>query len=308
MKLDPNNGDAISSVGDDLGDYYYKYNGTVVGIDGCVCGIPYYSKHIMKYDPINDIVGEEADEEFCYSTDGVLGRNGCIYALDKDGRLLKIDTANNTHCLVGNTVESDHDGNGWGDAILGIDGCIYWPPSRAAYILKYDPHTNQSSLVRDDYGLHIYKWRGGCSATDGATYCLSSSETRVLAIDPLKEYAFSLKNKMEECPEQLGRIFQPSDDIPDETNFDRAVTKFEQKKVLELFEDCMPLADQACAVSNLYPFMIAASYNSSHVSVIYHLLRQVPSLVSASAITVTSNTTQSGKKRKQHSTSFKNVL
>ena len=113
---------------------------------------------------------------------------------------------------------------------------------------------------------------------------------------------------MEECPEQLGRIFQPSDDIPDETNFDRAVTKFEQKKVLELFEDCMPLADQACAVSNLYPFMIAASYNSSHVSVIYHLLRQVPSLVSASAITATSNTTQSGKKRKQHSTSFKNVL
>ena len=99
MKLDPNNGDAISSVGDDLGDYYYKYNGTVVGIDGCVCGIPYYSKRIMKYDPINDItslVGEEADEEFCYSTDGVLGRNGCIYALDKDGRLLKIDMTNNT--------------------------------------------------------------------------------------------------------------------------------------------------------------------------------------------------------------------
>ena len=114
---------------------------------------------------------------------------------------------------------------------------------------------------------------------------------------------------MEECPEQLRRIFQPIDDIPDETNFDRTVIKFEQKKVLELLEDCMSLTDQACAVSNLYPFMIAASYNSSNVSVIYHLLWQVPSLVSVSAITVTSNTTtKSGKKRKQHSTSFKNVL
>ena len=61
MKIDPNNNDAISSVGDDLGDYRYKYIEIVVGIDGCVYGIPTYSKRILKYDPINDItsyVGE----------------------------------------------------------------------------------------------------------------------------------------------------------------------------------------------------------------------------------------------------------
>ena len=33
MKLDPNNGDAMSSVGDDFGSE--RYIGTVVGIDGC---------------------------------------------------------------------------------------------------------------------------------------------------------------------------------------------------------------------------------------------------------------------------------
>ena len=40
MKLDPNNGDAIFSVRDDLGGGICKYIGTVVGIDGCVYGIP----------------------------------------------------------------------------------------------------------------------------------------------------------------------------------------------------------------------------------------------------------------------------
>ena len=78
MKLDPNNNDAMSSVGDDLGDKGWKYSGTVVEIDGCVYGIPYKSKRIVKYDPINDItsfVGEETDTKFC-DGNGVLGRQG----------------------------------------------------------------------------------------------------------------------------------------------------------------------------------------------------------------------------------------
>ena len=107
---------------------------------------------------------------------------------------------------------------------------------------------------------------------------------------------------MEQFPEQLGRIFQLSDDIPDDTNFDRAVLKFGQKKVLQVLEECMPPADQACAVLNLYPFMIAASYKRSSLSAIYHVLRQMPSLVSASIITAACNP-QSDKKRKQHSIS-----
>ena len=47
MKLDPNNGDAMSCVGDDLGDGWKKYIGTVVGIDGCVYGIPPNSSRIL---------------------------------------------------------------------------------------------------------------------------------------------------------------------------------------------------------------------------------------------------------------------
>ena len=83
-----------------------------------------------------------------------------------------------------------------------------------------------------------------------------------------------------ERPEQLGCIFHPSDDIPNNTSFDRAVTKFGKKNVMKILEDCLPPVARLCAVSNLYPFMIAASYINSDVGVIYHLLRQVPSFVS----------------------------
>ena len=62
------------SVGNDLGDGWYKdTGGTVVDIDRCVYGIPNWSKRILKYDPINDItsfVGEEADEAFQCEGDG----------------------------------------------------------------------------------------------------------------------------------------------------------------------------------------------------------------------------------------------
>ena len=284
MKLDPNNNDATTSVGDDLGEVYYKYNGTVVGIDGCVYGIPFNSKRIIKYDPINDttsFVGEEADRAFDCSGGGALGRDGCIYAITDVGQVLKIDTANNVHYFVGTRVESYHDdfgcdGFGWGDTILGIDGCIYSPPVCARRILKYDPHSDQTSLVGDDFNKASSKWYGGSLASDGVIYCSPFLANFILSIDPWKEYISSLQNNMVQHPEQLGCIFKPNDDMLNETNFDRAVTKFGYKKVLKALEACMHPADQVCAICNLYPFMIAASFNSSDLSVIYHLLRQVP--------------------------------
>ena len=47
--------------------------------------------------------------------------------------------------LSDNLVESGHRGTGWGsgwrNGILGIDGCIYWPPNHGTHILKYDPNS-----------------------------------------------------------------------------------------------------------------------------------------------------------------------
>jgi len=106
--IDPNNNNAMTIVGDDLGYGYVKYKGTVVGVDGCVYGLPQYSRRIVKYDPINDatsFVGEEADRDFNCTSGGILERDGYIYAITRDGRVLKIDTTNNDHCFGWNSIE-----------------------------------------------------------------------------------------------------------------------------------------------------------------------------------------------------------
>jgi outer membrane protein assembly factor BamB len=101
MRLNPDN-DSLSSVGGDLGDGYSKYRGTVVGNDDCLYGIPYWAKHIIKFDPTNpdttSTVGEEARRRFMCA-DGVLGGDGYIYAANRSGQVLKVDTANNNNWM-----------------------------------------------------------------------------------------------------------------------------------------------------------------------------------------------------------------
>ena len=290
MKLDQNNNNAISSVGNDLGNGC-KYRGVVVGIDRCIYMIPAHSKRIIKYDPINDItsfVGEEADKEFrCYSN-GALGRDGCIYAVSTEYcRVLKIDTTNNTHCYVGNII--NHDDRGWGDGILGIDGsntilgidgCIYWPPcGRGTSTLKYDPHSNlTSSLV--GYKFDDHKWHSGTLASDDVIYCLPSLiSSQVLAIDPLGELLAKTKANMQEHPEDFGSLFQTIEadedsDVSSLTKFDLAVVKFGHNKVFEVLDKSMKPMIDYCKESNLYPFMIVALQKRSPLCAIHHLLRR----------------------------------
>ena len=81
---------------------------------------------------------------------------------------------------------------------------------------------------------------------------------------------------------ELRFLFQINDsDIPasNRTYFDCAAAKFGTQKVLEIVQEHMPPADEVCAVSSLYPFMIAASYEEIPLSVVYLLLRHVPFLV-----------------------------
>ena len=289
MKLDPNNNDAISSVGNYLGDGVMKYYGTVVGIDRCLYGIPCDSKHIPKYDPINDktsFVGEEADKPFYCTSDGALGKDGCIYAMTQKDMILKIDTTNHSHCFVGDTVESDHNIclQGWGDAILGIDGCIYWPPDNARCILKCDPHINQASLVGDDFGNTQNQWRVGALASDGVVYCIPSiDEGRILSIDPWREFCMTVKNNLEKHPQNFGFLFErpghtgtkPSlHHVCKMMNFDRSVVKFGREKVIEGLDKYMTPVNDFCRRSNLCPFMIVASCKESSVCTIYHFLCQ----------------------------------
>ena len=158
----------------------------------------------------------------------------------------------------------------------------------------------------DDFGYlsTLYeKWCGGTLASDGVIYCcFPRYATRILSIDPWKEYTSSMESNMKEHPEQIGCLFQPSDDIPNATKFvPAAVTKFGYKKVMRVLEACMPPADRLFAVSNLHPFMIAACYKRSDISVIYHfLLCKAPFLVPC--ISNSSNYEKDGSKKRKRCT------
>ena len=83
--------------------------------------------------------GEEADEFCCCEGEYVLGRCGCICAWTEDDeiQILKINTTNDSHCFVRNSIDADYD-YGWDNAIMGIDGCIYWAPWNARCIFGWN--------------------------------------------------------------------------------------------------------------------------------------------------------------------------
>jgi outer membrane protein assembly factor BamB len=278
MRLNPDN-DSISSVGDDLGGGWGKYRGTVVGNDDFVYGIPYNATHIVKFDPSNpdttSTVGEEAEEDF-ECGNGVLAGDGDIYSVNHSGQVLKVDTTNGNYTWIGDKI-AEFVGQGWGDPIIGVDKCIYWPSYNANRVLKFDPETQQlPSLVGDDLG-EGQKWVGGALlATDGAIYCIPSGATQILTIDPFKELAMSMQHSINKYPEELGRLFVK--DGRNETFYYSAVRKFGIEKGFKfLVEECLP-SDEEWADSfsgNSLPlFMVAASCENSAVSVIYHLLRR----------------------------------
>jgi hypothetical protein len=287
MKLNPDN-DSLSSVGDDLGGGWLmnKYCGTVVGNDDFVYGIPQDATRIVKFDPSNpdttSTLGEEAEEDFECHGKGVLAGDGYIYAANYTGQVLKIDTTISDYTWIGDPIYSAY-GNGWADPIVGADKCIYWPPSYANRVLKFDPETQQfPSLVGDDLGGGRFeKWKGGALATDDAIYCIPCTATQILVIDPFKEFSATLQTNMTLYPDELGRLFlKDEEEECNETFFESSLRKFGCDKVFALIEECLPLnldaewADGANNNGNLAPFMVAASCENCAASVIYYLLRR----------------------------------
>jgi hypothetical protein len=168
----------------------------------------------------------------------------------------------------------------WGTPIVGVDKCIYWPPSRAKRVLQFDPETQQlPSLVGDDLGEEGHKWGAGALATDGAIYCISNtySASQILAIDQFKELSVTLQTNMSLYPDELGHLFLKDEEQCDETFFESSLRKFGGDKVFELIEECLPLDAEWAGAHNhgiLPPFMVAASRENFAAPVIYYLLRR----------------------------------
>ncbi len=93
---------------------------------------------------------------------------------------------------------------------MGNDGCIYWPPAGANHTLKFDPETQVSSLIEDEFENNW--WNGGAIGPAGVIFYMpSSASTKVLVVDPLKEFIMDLQANLEQYPEELGRLFEKDD-------------------------------------------------------------------------------------------------
>jgi hypothetical protein len=279
MKLNPDN-DSLSNVGDDPGQGGYKYSGTVVGNDDCLYSIvPDEATRIAKFDPANPdttctAVGDEAGEWFVCNN-GVLGGDGDVYAANRYGQVLQIDTTSSDYTWIGDRILDS--GRGRGKGFVGADECIYWLPGGTNQVLKFDPETQQlPSLVGDDLGEG--EWWNGALATDGVIYCIpSSATTQILAIDPFKELAMTMQNNIIKYPQELGWLFAKKDDGCNETFYGSAVRKFGIEKVFKfVVGECLPSDKEWVDThrGNLPLFMVAASCESCTVSIIYHLLRR----------------------------------
>ena len=183
---------------------------------------------------------------------------------------MQIDIARKNYTWIGDTIFSGRR-RGWGDPIVGVDKCIYWPPWNAKRVFKFDPETQQfPSLVGGDLGEKNWKWQGGALAMDQAIYCIPVCSTKIL------------QNNINMYPEELGRLFAKKDkDVRcNKTFYGGAVRKLGIEKVFKfLVEECLLPTDEEWAGTtrsgNLPLFMIAASScESCAVSVIYHLFRR----------------------------------
>ena len=127
----------------------------------------------------------------CKWDGGVLGRDGCFYAIPYNAtRVLRIDpaaTGDAAVLLIGPDL-STHGGHKWIVGVLGSDGCIYAIPYNASRVLRIDPAAPGDAaveLIGPDFRSHGgYKWNSGVLGSDGCIYANPYYASRVLRIDP----------------------------------------------------------------------------------------------------------------------------
>jgi hypothetical protein len=245
--------------------------GSVLGTDNCIYGLANNTSLdlcVMRFDPmepenISYFGNDEQKSLNQFDTDGVLGNDGHIYALNKNGQVLKVDTSARTVDLIGEGLHKC----GSAHPIIGLDQCIYWPPAQNTKgVLKFDPVTQQPpSYAGSDIILNWdnEEWIGGALASDGVIYCAPFFSNRVLAIDPLRELSMTMKKKMILYPDELGRLFVQNNESYSESLFGSAVRKFGFARALCLLDECLPSEDEVtehqCSSDSVPLFVLDAA-------------------------------------------------
>jgi hypothetical protein len=95
--------------------------------------------------------------------------------------------------LVGSKLPG---GNKWEGGVLAADGNIYGIPHSATQVLRFDPRTQQATLVGDQLPGGDLKWHGGVLAADGNIYGIPLFAVQVLRFDPRTQQATLVGNQL----------------------------------------------------------------------------------------------------------------
>ena len=179
LKLNPNDGDSLCLVGENIDG---GFTAAVLGKDGCINGISL--RRIMKFDPTDHSVSNVGCnfESYHLWTAFVMTEDGNIYAANKKGQILRIDTTANDWTIIGNEIYKGS-GFGWGNPVLGANKCIYFPPARHDRVLKLNPSTQNTSMIGKSCVKKVHHWLSSVLASDGFIYCVPYSAENILQID-----------------------------------------------------------------------------------------------------------------------------
>ena len=207
--------DTLSTVGNDFSKDMKKnkFGATVVSHDGTtIYGLPCHEDKIIKYNIMTpnviSIIGEGTFNSDIVFTNAIMcPNNTTIIGLDRHGQILLFNTLNDAHMVIEGRLYHDS-GNGWGDAIIGSDQNIYWPPQESNKVLKFDLSTKKRSLIGDDFSDNTHygqcKWSSGCIPSDddksnnGFAYFIPDSCKYILKLDtrvPKSKYQ-KMKNNL----------------------------------------------------------------------------------------------------------------
>lgn len=136
-------------VGHDQG----TWAGGVLGDDGCIYGIPAWTRKILKYDPSIPINGP-------VSNPGVR-RNPTLVGEDYGNDDFK-----------------------WFGGYLATDGCIYGIPYSARKVLQYNTRTGTTALIGNDFRASSMKWVCGSLDRTGNIFAIPYRHNKVIRIQP----------------------------------------------------------------------------------------------------------------------------
>lgn len=199
LRFDPRTEES-ALVGDDLGPGY-KYSATVFVTSSddraaaCLVGIPFNARRVVRYCPVSDTTSYVDDDVGAASAKwcgGVRGADGRVYGVPNfSDRVLRVETT-----LAPAGGDNGDGGAGtvgrrlpgctgkWYGGAAGEDGRLYFAPSCAGRVLRFDPADPRSAAPLGPHlGRDYYKWSGAVLADDGSVYCVPASSSRVLRID-----------------------------------------------------------------------------------------------------------------------------